>query len=127
MWISLLTTLITLAISFPVALYIARAPKRWRSTLIFLVMIPFWTNFLVRTYALQFLIRANGPINTLLLGLGVVSEPLSILSTPAAVLIGLVYGELPFMILPILPFRVCSGEGHRCATPSGAVLVLFTR
>jgi spermidine/putrescine transport system permease protein len=101
MWISLLTTIITLAISFPVALYISRAPKRWRNVLIFLVMIPFWTNFLVRTYALQFLMRANGPVNTLLLGLGVVSEPISILSTPTAVLIGLVYGELPFMILPL--------------------------
>ena len=101
LWISLLTTLITLLISFPVALFIARAPKRWRNLLVFLVMIPFWTNFLVRTYALQFLMRANGPVNTFLLGLGLIHEPLSMLSTPAAVLIGLVYGELPFMILPL--------------------------
>ncbi|HEY3342463.1 MAG TPA: ABC transporter permease [Anaerolineae bacterium] len=101
LWISLLTTLITLLISFPVALYIARAPKRWRSLLVILVMIPFWTNFLVRTYALQFLMRANGPINTVLLGLGMIHEPISMLSTPLAVLIGLVYGELPFMILPL--------------------------
>jgi len=101
LWISLLTTVVTLLISFPVALYIARSPKRWRNILIFLVMIPFWTNFLVRTYALQFLMRANGPINTLLQGLGVIQEPISMLSTPVAVLIGLVYGELPFMILPL--------------------------
>ena len=101
LWISLLTTVVTLLISFPVALFIARAPKRWRSFLVILVMIPFWTNFLVRTYALQFLMRANGPINTLLLGLGMIHEPISILSTPLAVLIGLVYGELPFMILPL--------------------------
>jgi spermidine/putrescine transport system permease protein len=101
LWISLLTTLITLLISFPVALYIARAPKRWRNLLVILVMIPFWTNFLARTYALQFLMRANGPINTLLLALGLIHEPISILSTPLAVLIGLVYGELPFMILPL--------------------------
>jgi spermidine/putrescine transport system permease protein len=101
LWISLLTTVITLLISFPVALFIARTPKRWRSFLVILVMIPFWTNFLVRTYALQFLMRANGPVNTLLLGLGVIHEPISILSTPLAVLIGLVYGELPFMILPL--------------------------
>jgi spermidine/putrescine transport system permease protein len=99
MWLSLLTTIITLLISYPVALFIARAPKRWRNLLVFLVMIPFWTNFLVRTYALQFLMRANGPVNTLLQGLGL--QPISVLSTPAAVLIGLVYGELPFMILPL--------------------------
>jgi spermidine/putrescine transport system permease protein len=101
LWIALLTTVITLLISYPVALFIARAPKRWRNILVFLVMIPFWTNFLVRTYALQFLMRANGPINTLLVGAGLISEPISLLSTPAAVLIGLVYGELPFMILPL--------------------------
>jgi spermidine/putrescine transport system permease protein len=101
LWLALLTTLVTLLISFPVALFIARAPKRWRNLLIFLVMVPFWTNFLVRTYALQFLMRANGPINTALMGLGIISEPISILSTPVAVLIGLVYGELPFMILPL--------------------------
>ncbi len=101
LWITLLTTAVALVISYPVALYIARAPRRWRDLLIFLVMVPFWTNFLVRTYALQFLMRANGPINALLAGLGLVREPLSMLSTPAAVLVGLVYGELPFMILPL--------------------------
>src|SRR5437868_99733 len=60
LWISLLTTVVTLLISYPVALFIARAPKRWRNTLVFLVMVPFWTNFLVRTYALEFMMRANG-------------------------------------------------------------------
>lgn len=99
--LSLLTTLITLVIAFPVALFMARLPKRWRNVMTLLVMIPFWTNFLVRTYALQFLMRANGPINTLLLSLGLVDEPVQMLSTPFAVLVGLVYGELPFMILPL--------------------------
>lgn len=99
--LSLLTTLITLVIAFPVALFMARLPKRWRNIMTLLVMIPFWTNFLVRTYALQFLMRANGPINTLLLGLGLTDEPVQLLSTPFAVLVGLVYGELPFMILPL--------------------------
>ncbi len=99
--LSLLTTLITLLIAFPVALFMARLPKRWRNLMTLLVMIPFWTNFLVRTYALQFLMRANGPINTLLLGLGLIDEPVQLLSTPFAVLVGLVYGELPFMILPL--------------------------
>jgi spermidine/putrescine transport system permease protein len=101
LWVSLLTTVVTLVLSFPVALFMARLPKRWRNLMTFLVMIPFWTNFLVRTYALQFFARANGPINTLLLGLGLISEPVSMLSTPLAVMIGLVYGELPFMILPL--------------------------
>ncbi len=99
--LSLLTTLITLLIAFPVALFMARLPKRWRNIMTLLVMIPFWTNFLVRTYALQFLMRANGPINTLLLSVGLIDEPAQMLSTPFAVLVGLVYGELPFMILPL--------------------------
>lgn len=99
--LSLLTTLITLVIAFPVALFMARLPKRWRNVMTLLVMIPFWTNFLVRTYALQFLMRANGPINTALTGLGLIDEPVQLLSTPFAVLVGLVYGELPFMILPL--------------------------
>ena len=99
--VALLTTLLTLVIAYPVALYMARLPRKWRGVATLLVMIPFWTNFLVRTYALQFLMRANGPINTLLLGLGLIQEPIPILSTPFAVLVGLVYGELPFMILPL--------------------------
>ena len=100
-WISFLTTVIALVISYPVALFMARLPKQWRNAAVFLVMIPFWTNFLVRTYALQFLMRPNGPINAALQGLGLISEPLQMLNTSGAVLIGLVYGNLPFMILPI--------------------------
>lgn len=100
-WIAFLTTVIALVISYPVALFMARLPKQWRNAAVFLVMIPFWTNFLVRTYALQFLMRPNGPINAGLQGLGLISEPLQMLNTSGAVLIGLVYGNLPFMILPI--------------------------
>ncbi len=120
--IALLTTVVTLVISFPVALYMARLPKKWRNITTLLVMIPFWTNFLVRTYALQFLMRANGPINTLLMSLGLIQEPVPILSTPFAVLIGLVYGELPFMILPLyaslekfdwVDDRGCPGPGRQ--------------
>jgi len=101
MWLSLLTTLATLIIAMPVALFIARMPKKWRNLMIFLVMIPFWTNFLVRTYALLFLLRANGPMNNILMGVGLIQEPISLLSTPFAVWVGLVYGNLPFMILPL--------------------------
>ena len=98
-WISFITTIITLLLAFPVALFMARLPKQWRSVMLFLVMIPFWTNFLVRTYALRFMISNNGPINIALGGLGL--APLEILFTPTAITIGLVYGNLPFMILPL--------------------------
>ncbi|MBO9344840.1 MAG: ABC transporter permease [Chloroflexi bacterium] len=98
-WLSLLSTVITLLIAFPVALFMARLPPRYRNLALFLVMIPFWTNFLVRTYALQFMLRSNGPINTLLRALGL--EPIELLFTPTAVMLGLVYGNLPFMILPL--------------------------
>lgn len=98
-WLSLTSTLITLLIAFPVALFMARLPRRHRNTALILLMIPFWTNFLVRTYALQFMLRGNGPINTLLRAVGL--EPLDMLFTPGAVMLGLVYGNLPFMILPL--------------------------
>lgn len=100
-WIAFLSTVLSLLIAYPLALWMARLPKQWRNAALFLVMIPFWTNFLVRTYALQFLMRSNGPINTLLQSLGLIQEPLQMLNTPEAVMIGLVYGNLPFMILPI--------------------------
>jgi spermidine/putrescine transport system permease protein len=99
LWISFVTTVITMFIAFPVALFMARLPRKWRTFMLFLVMIPFWTNFLVRTYALLFMFRGNGPINVVLNGIGV--PPLDILFTPTAVTIGLVYGNLPFMILPL--------------------------
>ncbi len=99
LWLSLVSTFITLVIAFPVALFMARLPRRYRNLALFAVMIPFWTNFLVRTYALQFMLRGNGPINTLLRALGL--EPIELLFTPTAVMLGLVYGNLPFMILPL--------------------------
>ncbi len=101
-WWSFISTIATLIIAFPVALFIARLPKQWRNFAVFLVMIPFWTNFLVRTYALLFMLRSNGPINTLLMGLFSLKEPpIDLLFTPTAVMLGLVYGNLPFMILPL--------------------------
>ncbi len=101
-WWSFISTIATLIIAFPVALFIARLPKQWRNFAVFLVMIPFWTNFLVRTYALLFMLRSNGPINTLLMGLFNLNDPpIDLLFTPTAVMLGLVYGNLPFMILPL--------------------------
>jgi spermidine/putrescine transport system permease protein len=93
-------TLICLVLGYPVAYVIARA-GRWRNLLLFLVVLPFWTSFLVRTFAMIFLMRDTGLINSLLVGRGIIDEPLTILYTPFAVMAGLVYGFLPFMILPI--------------------------
>ena len=93
-------TAICLLLGYPVAYVIARS-NRWRNLLLFLVILPFWTSFLVRTFALIFLLRDTGFINTLLLQFGIVSQPLTLLYTPFAVMTGLVYGFLPFMILPI--------------------------
>jgi spermidine/putrescine transport system permease protein len=87
-------------LAFPLALFIARAPKH-RNLYLQLVMLPFWTSFLVRTYAWMFLLRDTGLINTVLQALGIISEPLPLLYNNGAVLLGLVYGYVPFMVLPI--------------------------
>ncbi|CAD5925417.1 Spermidine/putrescine transport system permease protein PotB [Planktothrix tepida] len=96
-----LTTLICLIIGYPLAFFIATASPRWRNLLLFLVIIPFWTNFLVRTYAWIIILRSEGVINTVLQSLNLIQEPLNLLFTPFAVILGLIYGYLPFMILPL--------------------------
>ena len=101
LWLAVATTAICLVMGFPLAYVIARAPKRWQGLLLFLVIIPFWTNFLVRTYAWMFILRTEGLLNQALMALGLIHEPLNILFTDWAVLIGLVYGYLPFMVLPL--------------------------
>ncbi len=95
------TTVVCLVLGYPLALWLVSQPRPWRTMLLLLVIIPFWTNFLVRTYAWMVLLGQRGLINTLLIGLGVISEPLNLLFTPFAVWIGLVYGFVPFMILPL--------------------------
>jgi spermidine/putrescine transport system permease protein len=95
---SVACTVICLVLGYPVAYVIARA-GRWKSFLLFLVVLPFWTSFLVRTFAMIFLLRDTGLINNWLVKLGV--DPIAMLYTPFAVMAGLVYGFLPFMILPI--------------------------
>jgi spermidine/putrescine transport system permease protein len=97
---SVACTLICLLLGFPVAYVIARG-GRWKNLLLFLVVLPFWTSFLVRTFAMIFLMRDTGFINAWLLKLGLVQDPITMLYTPFAVMAGLVYGFLPFMILPI--------------------------
>ena len=100
-WLAALTTAICLCIAFPIAYFIARLPTKWQPIWLLLIMIPFWTNFLVRTYAWIFILRTEGLVNSWLLQTGLVQQPLEILYTEWAVLIGLVYGYLPFMILPL--------------------------
>ena len=97
---SVACTVICLVLGYPVAYLIARS-GRWRHWLLLLVVLPFWTSFLVRTFAMIFLLRDTGLINDWLLRLGLAREPLTILYTPTAVMLGLVYGFLPFMILPV--------------------------
>lgn len=101
LWLAVVTTVLCLVMGFPLAYVMARAPKRWQGLLLLLVIIPFWTNFLVRTYAWMFILRTEGLLNQALMALGLIGEPLNLLFTDTAVLIGLVYGYLPFMILPL--------------------------
>lgn len=102
LWVALLTTIICLIVGYPLAFFIStRKDPRMRSLTLFMIILPFWTNFLVRTYALQTILGREGTINGILMGLGLLQEPLQLLNTPEAVLIGLVYGFLPFMVLPI--------------------------
>ncbi len=99
--IAVVTTALCLVLGFPLAYYIARLPVRWQGVWLLLVMIPFWTNFLVRTYAWIFMLRTEGLMNSFLMGLGVIDSPIELLYSDTAVLIGLVYGYLPFMVLPL--------------------------
>lgn len=96
-----LTTLIALAIGYPLAYAMATAPKRWQGVLVVLVILPFWTSFLIRVYAWIGILRPDGLLDAALMGIGLTSEPLRLLNTEAAVLIGMVYSYLPFMALPL--------------------------
>ncbi|MBJ6372073.1 ABC transporter permease subunit [Sedimentitalea arenosa] len=99
--IALLSTAFTLLIGYPIAYGMARAPEEWRPTLMMLVILPFWTSFLIRVYAWMGILSNEGFLNQFLLWTGLISEPLTILNTNIAVYIGIVYTYLPFMILPI--------------------------
>lgn len=95
------TTIACLVAGYPVAYYIGRAPERRRNLLLMLVMVPFWTSFLIRTYAWVTILKSEGLLNSLLLQVGMIGQPFEMLYTPGAVIVGLVYTFLPFMILPI--------------------------
>jgi spermidine/putrescine transport system permease protein len=99
--IGVVVTAICVLLGYPLAFFIAARPPRWRDALLLLVMIPFWTNFLVRTYALKQIMGTDGMINNTLLALGLIHAPLDLLYNEFAVIVGLVYGYLPFAILPM--------------------------
>ena len=99
--LSILTTLATFALGFPTAWFIATRPPKARALWLFLITIPFWTNLLIRTFAINEVIRAEGVLNTVLLWSGIIERPLAIIYTDLAVLIGMAYVYLPLMVLPL--------------------------
>lgn len=99
--LSILTTLITFGMGFPTAWFIATRPRNQRGLWLFLITIPFWTNLLIRTFAIMEVIRNQGILNSALIGLGLIDQPVQILYTDAAVLIGMAYVYLPLMVLPL--------------------------
>ncbi len=100
-YLSALTTVLSVLLGFPTALYIATRPAHLRTIFIFLVTVPFWTNLLVRNYSWILLLRDHGTINSLLLWLGIIDQPLVMMHSNFAVAVGLTYSFLPFMVLPI--------------------------
>ena len=95
------STLICLALGYPMAYAISRASKTTQSILLLIIILPFWTSFLLRVYALEGIIRDGGILNTVLLRLGLISQPLQIMRTSLAVYLGIIYSYLPFMVLPL--------------------------
>lgn len=101
LWISLITTLICLILAYPFAYFIANVQPKYKVLLFMLIIIPFWTNSLVRTYAWMIILGTNGIINSYLIQFGIIKEPLKLLYTNGAVILGLVYTLFPFMVLPL--------------------------
>jgi putrescine transport system permease protein len=99
--VAIISTMITLVIGYAIAYSIAKAPTRWRGILLMLVILPFWTSFLIRVYAWIGILKTEGLLNLFLLSTGIIDQPLTIMNTNLAVYIGIVYSYLPFMILPI--------------------------
>lgn len=96
-----LATLLALVIGYPTAYFIAQLPRRWRNVALILVVLPFWTNFLIRTYAWIILLNSEGVVNKALTGIGLIDQPLELLYTKGAIVGGLLYAYLPLMVLPL--------------------------
>lgn len=101
LWMAGITTLICLVLGYPFAWLVSRAQSRWQPLLMLLLILPFWTNSLVRVYALKLLLATNGLINKALLAIGIIDTPIDMLYTQGAVIIGLTYLLFPFMVLPL--------------------------
>jgi spermidine/putrescine transport system permease protein len=99
--LSIMTTIAALIFGFPTAYFIATRPERQRDLWLFLITIPFWTNLLIRTFAVQEIIRNEGIINTALIKLGIISAPIQIMFTDVAIMLGMLYVYLPLMVLPL--------------------------
>lgn len=100
-YMAILATLFCLLLGYPFAYAITKMPAKWRSFMLFLVIIPFWTNSLIRTYGMKMVLGTHGVLNSLLLSLDIIDRPIRIMYSETAVMIGLVYILLPFMILPL--------------------------
>ncbi|ARN65937.1 TPA: spermidine/putrescine ABC transporter permease PotB [Vibrio vulnificus] len=100
-YMAIVATLICLVVGYPFAYIVAKMPHKWRPFMLFLVIVPFWTNSLIRTYGLKIVLGTQGILNKALLGIGLIDTPMRIMFTETAVMIGLVYILLPFMILPL--------------------------
>ncbi|NJS39039.1 MAG: ABC transporter permease [Rhodobacteraceae bacterium] len=101
LWLSFLTTAFTFLVGFPMAWFIATRPAKERALWLFLITIPFWTNLLIRTYAINEVLRKEGLMNTVLMGLGITDTPIEVLYTQTAIFIGMTYVYLPLMVLPL--------------------------
>src|SRR5690606_37353431 len=99
--VAAVSTALCVVVGYPMAFGIARAERRWRGPLLLLVLLPFWTSFLVRVYAWMGLLRGDGLVNHVLLALHIVDEPIVMLQPNFAMYVGIVYSYLPFMILPL--------------------------
>src|SRR5690606_11620543 len=99
--IAAVSTFLTLLVGYPMAYGMARAPASMRATLLMLVILPFWTSFLIRVYAWIGILKPEGLLNQFLLWLGIIDTPLQIMNTHTAIYIGIVYSYLPFMVLPL--------------------------
>lgn len=119
--LSVTTTLFCLLLGYPLAYAVALARPRWQKALLVLIMVPFWINFLIRSYAWILLLRSQGVVNSLLAAFGFIDRPLSMLYTPGAVLLGMVYTLLPFMVLPIyVALEKMDRSLHEAAADLGA-------
>ncbi|MDW2173312.1 ABC transporter permease subunit, partial [Vibrio sp. 1567] len=100
-YMAIIATLLCLIIGYPFAYIVAKMPEKWRPFMLFLVIVPFWTNSLIRTYGLKIVLGTQGILNKSLMAMDIIDKPLRLMYTETAVMIGLVYILLPFMILPL--------------------------